>query len=72
MRRPLDPGRSEAVPDPTYKQRVGTFLPGAHSSRATGDILMDLQKLTLEEIVALLRELADEIRAQAQPASTPR
>ncbi|MGJ7042122.1 hypothetical protein J2Y63_005403 [Shinella sp. BE166] len=27
---------------------------------------MDLQKLTLEEIVARLRELADEIRAQAQ------
>ena len=45
---------------------AGTFLLGSHFSRAIGDISMDVRKLTLEEIVARLRQLADEIRAQAQ------
>lgn len=50
----------------------GTFLPGGRSGRATGDTLMDLQKLTLEEIVARLRHLAEQIREQARPASPDR
>jgi hypothetical protein len=33
---------------------------------------MELQKLTLEEIVARLRQLAEEIRAQAQAGAGAR
>lgn len=55
----------------TWPGTIGAH-PGIHASYAQqGTIEMDLQKLTLEEIVARLRQLADEIRVQARQPTAP-